>query len=72
MKVSFIAPMLCKAVAKLPDDGGLLYEIKMDGFRCTGENDGGKVRLLSRKNKPLNFPEVREAVRTLSSKSAVL
>jgi ATP-dependent DNA ligase len=63
-----LAPMLAKAVKKLPApdslDGGALYEPKWDGFRCIVFRDGDEVELGSRNERPLTryFPEVVEAV----------
>ena len=39
-----VAPMLAKAVDRLPDDE-YLYEPKWDGFRCIVFRDGDEVTL---------------------------
>ncbi|WTZ24669.1 ATP-dependent DNA ligase [Microbispora sp. NBC_01389] len=61
-----VAPMLAKAVKKLPEqDGTLYYEPKWDGFRCIVFRDGDEVFLGSRNERPFTryFPELVEAVR---------
>ncbi len=56
--------MLAKLSRELPEQDGLFYEPKWDGFRCIVFRDGDTVTLGSRNEKPLNryFPEVIEAV----------
>lgn len=65
--MSLIAPMLAKAVEKVPE-GDLLYEPKWDGFRgivqVTAASDGHRgVEIGSRGDKPLTryFPELVDA-----------
>src|SRR5262245_21039698 len=43
-------------VQKLPE-GDWLYEVKLDGYRALAFKDGKDVRLISRNNKPLNYPQ---------------
>jgi ATP-dependent DNA ligase len=62
-----IEPMLAKAVDRLPEGpvGSLLYEPKMDGFRCIASADVDRgVHLRSRRGARLNetFPEIMWAV----------
>lgn len=60
-----VAPMLAKAVTRLPpQDGTLYYEPKWDGFRCIVFRDGDEVYLGSRNERPFTryFPELVEAV----------
>ncbi|WP_067131312.1 ATP-dependent DNA ligase [Microtetraspora malaysiensis] len=61
-----VAPMLAKAVKRLPpQDGSLFYEPKWDGFRCIVFRDGDEVHLGSRNERPFTryFPELVQAVR---------
>lgn len=65
--MSLVAPMLAKAVEKVPE-GNLLYEPKWDGFRgivqVTADSDGTRgVEIGSRGDKPLTryFPELVDA-----------
>ena len=63
-----VSPMLAKAVTRLPDEPGYLFEPKWDGFRVIVTKVGGSIELTSRGAKSLNryFPEVLEALgRTL-------
>jgi DNA ligase D-like protein (predicted ligase) len=43
-------------------DAEWVYEQKLDGIRCLAWRDGGELRLVSRTGKPLDFPEVEEAL----------
>jgi ATP-dependent DNA ligase len=54
--------MLAKLVRELPEEDGLFYEPKWDGFRCIVFRDGGTIVLGSRNEKPLTryFPELIE------------
>lgn len=61
-----VAPMLAKAVKRLPpQDGTLYYEPKWDGFRCIVFRDGDEVHLGSRNERPFTryFPELVTALR---------
>ena len=55
-----IPPQLARSAPELPDDDGLAYERKWDGFRALAFVDGGGVRLQSRNGRPLEryFPEL--------------
>ena len=64
--------MLCKDVEELPEPGGWLYEVKRDGCRVIAIKDGAKVTLLSRKGKPLDYPEAGQALRQLPANRAVI
>jgi ATP-dependent DNA ligase len=57
--------MLAKLVRELPEDDGLFYEPKWDGFRCIVFRDGDEVVLGSRNEKELTryFPELIEPLR---------
>jgi ATP-dependent DNA ligase len=59
-----VSPMLAKLVRELPEQDGLTYEPKWDGFRCIVFRDGGDVVLGSRNEKPLDryFPELRRSL----------
>jgi ATP-dependent DNA ligase len=59
-----VSPMLAKLVRELPEQEGLTYEPKWDGFRCIVFRDGGDVVLGSRNEKPLDryFPELRRSL----------
>jgi ATP-dependent DNA ligase len=69
-----LAPMEAKHVAALPSGDGWQYEPKWDGFRAVAFRDGKELSLSSRKELPFNryFPEIVEAVQTLSEKRLVL
>jgi len=60
-----VAPMLARPASTVPEEAGLTYEPKWDGFRCLVFRDGDEVDLRSRNDRPLAryFPEVVDAVR---------
>ena len=69
-----VTPMKAKHVAALPDGPGWQFEPKWDGFRALAFRDGKEVHLASRNELPLGryFPEVLDAVRTLSARRFVM
>jgi bifunctional non-homologous end joining protein LigD len=68
---SFIEPMQALAVEKLPE-GDWLYEVKLDGYRALCFKDGKEVRLISRNNKPLNYPQLLDALKALPADHVIL
>jgi bifunctional non-homologous end joining protein LigD len=66
-KLAFVEPMQCKLVARLPQGGSWLYEIKYDGYRALGINDDNGARLLSRNDNDLSsrFPRIAKALSAL-------
>jgi bifunctional non-homologous end joining protein LigD len=58
-------------VEKLPD-GDWLYEVKLDGYRALAFKEGKDVRLISRNNKPLNYPQVFDSLKLLAVQQAIL
>jgi ATP-dependent DNA ligase len=55
-----IKPQLALSRKELPSGEDLVYEVKLDGFRCLAFVDGAEVFLQSRSGKPLGryFPEL--------------
>jgi len=55
-----VKPMLAKAVERVPEGDGWVYEPKWDGFRTIVYRDGAELTLRSRNDRPMNryFPEV--------------
>jgi DNA ligase D-like protein (predicted ligase) len=51
---TFVEPMECLAVTKLPEGSQWLYEIKLDGYRAIGIKADDGVQLLSRRKKSFN------------------
>ena len=47
----FIEPMLCRAVAKLPEGPAWQYEVKLDGYRAIAVRTKTGVELWSRNKK---------------------
>jgi ATP-dependent DNA ligase len=60
-----VKPMLAKAVYEVPQDEGLLFEPKWDGFRCIVFRDGDEIELGSRNDRPLTryFPELLDLLK---------
>ena len=52
-KLSFIEPMECLLVSKLPEGPEWAYEIKLDGYRAQALCAGRSTQLLSRNAKDL-------------------
>ncbi len=44
------------------DDPEWIYERKLDGIRCVAVRDGGSVRLLSRNDLSMSYPDVAQAL----------
>jgi bifunctional non-homologous end joining protein LigD len=69
--LAFIEPMKALPVEKLPE-GDWLYEIKFDGYRALAFKDGKDVRLVSRNNKPFDYPELLDSLKKLPVERAAL
>jgi bifunctional non-homologous end joining protein LigD len=68
---SFIEPMKALPVDRLPE-GDWFYEIKHDGYRALAFRKGKEVRLISRNNKPLNYPTLVDSLKKLPAEQVVL
>jgi len=72
-EASFIEPMECLAVSKLPEGPNWLWQIKLDGYRAVAVRSGTGVTLFSRRRKSLNrqFPYILEALAGLPEETVV-
>jgi len=72
-QASFVEPMECLSVSKLPEELGWLWEIKLDGYRALAVKSGTGVTLFSRRRKSLNrqFPYIVEALADLPAGTVV-
>ena len=68
---SFIEPIQALRVEKLPE-GDWLYEVKLDGYRALAFKDGKNVRLISRNNKPLNYPQLLDSLKLFAVEQVIL
>ena len=66
--------MQARIVAKLPEGGRWLYEVKFDGYRAIAIKNGDRVEIRSRNNKDLTsaYPTVCAAIKRVPVKSAAL
>jgi len=72
-EASFVEPMECLSVTKLPEGLEWLWEIKLDGYRALAVKSGTGVTLFSRRRKSLNrqFPFIVEALADLPAGTVV-
>jgi bifunctional non-homologous end joining protein LigD len=65
--IEFVEPMMAKLVPELPEGEGWAYEIKLDGYRALAMRTEDRLRLVSRRNNPLNdrFSEIAVALEAL-------
>jgi bifunctional non-homologous end joining protein LigD len=68
---SFIEPMQALPAEKLPE-GDWLYEIKLDGYRALAFKDGKEAWLVSRNQKAFNYPQLLDALKSLSADHVIL
>jgi bifunctional non-homologous end joining protein LigD len=64
--------MTATVVTTLPEGPGWLYEVKLDGYRALLIKHEGNVRVRSRREKPLAYPEVDAAAAQVNADSVVL
>jgi bifunctional non-homologous end joining protein LigD len=72
-KATFVEPMECLSVPKLPEGSLWLWEIKLDGYRALAVKSGSDVSLFSRRRKSLNrqFPYIVERLAGLPDGTVV-
>jgi len=72
-EASFVEPMECLSVLKLPEGDQWIWEVKLDGYRALAVKSGTGVTLFSRRRKSLNrqFPYIVEALADLPAGTVV-
>src|SRR5437879_12140258 len=72
-EASFVEPMECLSVSRLPEGPTWLWEIKFDGYRALAVKSRTGLTLFSRRRKSLNrqFPYVVEALADLPAGTVV-
>src|SRR6266403_4269949 len=73
IEASFIEPMECLSVSKLPGGDHWIWEVKLDGYRALAVRSGTGVTLFSRRRKSLNkqFPYIVDALADLPEGTVV-
>ena len=73
IEASFIEPMECLSVSRLPDGTKWIWEIKHDGYRALAVRSRTGVTLFSRRKKPFNkqFPQIVESLEDLPEETVV-
>ena len=72
-EASFVEPMECLSVSKLPEGDQWIWEVKLDGYRALAVKSGSGITLFSRRRKSLNrqFPSIVEALADLPEGTVV-
>jgi bifunctional non-homologous end joining protein LigD len=72
-QASFVEPMDCLSVSKLPAGSEWIWEIKFDGYRALAVKPETGVTLFSRRRKSLNsqFPHIVEALADLPAGTVI-
>src|SRR5467141_3352380 len=72
-EASFVEPMECLSVSKLPEGLEWLWEIKLDGYRALAVKSRTGLTLFSRRRKSLNrqFPYIVEELADLPAGTVV-
>ena len=72
-EASFIEPMECLSVSKLPEGDRWIWEVKLDGYRALAVKSGIGITLFSRRRKSLNrqFPYIVDALASLREGTVV-
>ena len=73
LKAGFIEPMLLLRTERLPEGAGLLFELKLDGFRAIAYKIGSKVHLRSRNDKDFNtkYPAIVKALLPMPDETVI-
>src|SRR5260221_3428923 len=68
---NFIEPMMARLVEKLPT-GKWIYELKFDGYRALAFKTGQEVRLVSRNRVGFKYPQLANALKSLSAQNVII
>jgi DNA ligase D-like protein (predicted ligase) len=70
---TFVEPMECESVSKLPTADKWVFEIKLDGYRAIAVKSENKVALLSRRHKSFlaQYPAIVEALAGMPDDSVI-
>ena len=72
-RARFIEPMLLLRTERLPEGTGLVYELKLDGYRAVAFKTGGRVHLRSRNDKDFNgkYPGIAKALAAMPDETVI-
>src|ERR1019366_7555656 len=72
-QAKFIEPMLLLPSHHLPESGGWIFELKIDGYRAVAFKTGGKVHLRSRNDKDFSskYPAIAKALAPMPDETVI-
>ena len=72
-EASFVEPMECLSVSRLPEGATWIWEVKLDGYRALAVKSRTGLTLFSRRKKSFNrqFPHIVEALADLPAGTVV-
>jgi bifunctional non-homologous end joining protein LigD len=72
-RATFIEPMLLLRSSQLPEEGGWIVELKLDGYRAIAFKSGGKVHLRSRNDNDfaVRYSDITKALASMPDETVI-